>query len=605
MMLLMLGLSPVGCSDYGFGHPDEELVMECYDRFFDAGEVPTDPACQAIVENGSLENIIEWKKEEWSIVEAHAHSASMPIALPIDGDGIPDVLVITHYQGRALLRAISGVDGRELWTVDEPDLQKFGGLAGGDIDGDGLVEIVTVSQSNKAMAYEHDGTPKWVSERTGVIPETHAYPAIANLDGTGNPEIIVGAAIFDADGNTLGKGSHGRGGGAKGTTAFASDLDQDGVQEVVVGNALYDMLGNAIWFNGQPDGHPAVADLDRDGEPEIIVSSFGSVRAQSSVDGTVLWTTNLSGTNSGPPVIADFNGDGLPEIGVSSTDRFSVLDGLGEVLWFKAVTDPSGFLAASAFDFESDGLPEVFFIDEQRAWIFYGPDGTVRTESAEHSSATELEYGIIVDVDADGQAEIVIPSMPEDGNPGGPNKGITSFGAIDGNWRPARGIWNQHAYSITNINDDGSVPEIPAPNWLSYNNFRAGDLVPNTGFVLADLTVELLDLCEFECNEGRIVAWVTVGNEGLADVYGSVTVQLMADTDEGPVVLDEIILADGLPYGESLASFRMEAEEVSNLTINDVYVQADGGNSAENQGLYKECKEDNNEDWWGAQTCAN
>ena len=37
---------------------------------------------------------------------------------------------------------------------------------------------------------------------------------------------------------------------------------------------------------------------------------------------------------------------------------------------------------------------------------------------------------------------------------------------------PSRRIWNQHAYHITNVNDDGSVPVKQADNWRSYNNFR-------------------------------------------------------------------------------------------------------------------------------------
>src|SRR5262245_58181145 len=39
-------------------------------------------------------------------------------------------------------------------------------------------------------------------------------------------------------------------------------------------------------------------------------------------------------------------------------------------------------------------------------------------------------------------------------------------------WMPSRPLWNQHAYHITNINDDLTVPVSETPNWLSYNNYR-------------------------------------------------------------------------------------------------------------------------------------
>ena len=604
-MLIGTLLLATGCSDYGFGHRDDELATECFDRFFEAEEVTPDPACQSFEETATLLNVIEWNKKDWTDMgEGHKHVASQPIAVPLDGDEYPDIVLISHYQSRALIRAISGKDGSEIWSVDNLGFQKNGGLAGGDIDADGKVEIIVATHSNHVIALEHDGTFKWQTEKNaGVIPETHAYPSIANLDGQGRPEIIVGAAIFDADGQLLGRGNFGRGGGNFGTTSFAADVDQDGTQEVIVGNAIYDMMGNAIWENGEPDGHPAIVDLDRDGEPEVVVSSNGTIRVQSALTGEVRWSTSLNGNESGPPVIADFDGDYMPDIGVVTKDRFSLLDAEGVLLWDQNISDPSGFLAASAFDFEGDGLPEVLLVDQNRLWILGGTDGVRKVESTEHSSSTELEYAIVVDVDNDGEAEIVAPNMSESGGPDGPNSGISTFGAIDANWRPARKVWNQHAYSVTNVNDDGTIPDTPAANWETYNNFRTGDIHANTGLVMPDLTARFHDLCEFECGSGKIAAWVNVANEGMADITGEVAVQMLASTPDGLELLDEVVMADGIPFGQSLASIKLEAENLENVAIQDILVRVDGGNSAENMGTYRECHEDNNEEWWGAKAC--
>ena len=39
-------------------------------------------------------------------------------------------------------------------------------------------------------------------------------------------------------------------------------------------------------------------------------------------------------------------------------------------------------------------------------------------------------------------------------------------------WRPARSVWNQHSYHVTNVEDDGSIPRMEAPNWKTFNHYR-------------------------------------------------------------------------------------------------------------------------------------
>ena len=57
---------------------------------------------------------------------------------------------------------------------------------------------------------------------------------------------------------------------------------------------------------------------------------------------------------------------------------------------------------------------------------------------------------------------------------GTPSKGITVYMDTNDNWVRTRRIWNQHAYHVTNINEDGSVPQHEEANWLNkkYNNYR-------------------------------------------------------------------------------------------------------------------------------------
>jgi hypothetical protein len=69
---------------------------------------------------------------------------------------------------------------------------------------------------------------------------------------------------------------------------------------------------------------------------------------------------------------------------------------------------------------------------------------------------------VAADVDLDGYTEVVVPA----------HGGIRVFG-FDGVWGPARPLWNQLNYHITNINDDLSVPFSEVNSWEVHNTYRA------------------------------------------------------------------------------------------------------------------------------------
>ena len=94
---------------------------------------------------------------------------------------------------------------------------------------------------------------------------------------------------------------------------------------------------------------------------------------------------------------------------------------------------------------------------------------------------------IVADVDADGHADLVVPSdshWPDtycnDQNPE-PHTGAMHTGHTTGlfvlrdpmnRWVSSRTLWNQHTYHITNVSDDGTIPHLEPPNHKTYNNFR-------------------------------------------------------------------------------------------------------------------------------------
>lgn len=533
-----------GVADDGAGPPEV-----CPDDGPVGFVIPTDPTCMTEPSVGVFTPVVEWTKGQWSEVPGSQESVTTPIVVQLsddNGDAVidendtPDIAYVT-YGGTGMLRAMSGDGTREVLSVPVGGFDRTTGIGAADIDGDGIVEILGVNNDKRVIAFEHTGEVKWHSDGLGGHAcENENTPAISDVDGDGVPEIVVGRAILDASGMIVAAGEHGRGcHSTAGAFSFAVDVDGVGDQEVVVGNALYRSDGSAVWYNGLSDGFPAIADFDLDGVPEIVVVYAGHVRLQQSTNGVQLWTANIPGGNGGPPTIADFDGDGFPEIGVAGANSYTVFEGDGTQTWTNVTQDlSSGITGSAVFDFEGDGVADVVYADETRLWVYAGNDGSVKLELDQHSSGTRLEYPVIADVDGDDQVEIAFVNEEYQAN----YRGLTVVGDANGSWQPGRKIWNQHAYHITNVADDGTVPAAPLQNWKQYNNFRSGHTGPNDGLAIPGLEL-FSEVCELGCGEtGLRAVWVQLGNGGAGELSTTVEVDVFGIDENGNEVLIETLV---------------------------------------------------------------
>jgi hypothetical protein len=294
--------------------------------------------------------------------------------------------------------------------------------------------------------------------------------------------------------------------------------------------------------------------------------------------------------------VADFDGDGQPEIGVAGADVYIVFENSGDVKWHVPSRDSSSNVTGSAvFDFEGDHRAEVVYADEVSLKVLKGSDGSVLYQQP-HSSLTATEYPVIADVDSDHNAEIVIAqnTLIE----GAPQlfKGIRVFGDAKDNWVDTRAIWNQHAYHVTNVNENGTIPPDARQNWKvdGLNNFRQN--VQGDGlFDAPDLTALGLGFDPGGCQTSGIRIRAAVFNRGQQEVAPGVPVSFYhGDPRAGGVLLGtEHTTIPLKPTEHEVISFLWADPPLDEYF--DIYVVADdaGWNNGP-AGLNNECREKNN-----------
>lgn len=485
-----------------------------------------------------------------------------------NGDGVvndldfPDVVFqcakenpFLGFNGDGIIRAVDGRNGAELFTVSDPALRvvPYAALAIADLEGDGKPEIIAPAWRD-LIILRNDGTLKYRSA-TMYFEAKVGSVAVADLNGDGSSEILWGPDVFDSQGRLLYRAVNGAtgvtcayGNNGWGPMSFAADLDLDGVPEVIDGGIVNTASGRIKFCAlGSTGGWSAVANLDSDPMAEIVVAGSGNLFALKH-DGTRLWTVRPpGGGNLGAPTIADFDGDGEPEIGVAGASHYAVFERDGTLKWSAQISDySSNMTGSSVFDFEGDGKVEVVYNDEQKLRVYDGATGTVLFET-NNPNATGTEYPVIADVDGDGHAEIVV-SRNVFGDPAIGTSGVFVYG--DSSWVPTRKIWNQHAYSVTNINDDATVPKKPLNNWLTpgLNNFRLNSFPdPKAATYATDLVPSFLRKTE---NLGTVIT-VRVGNGGAAPSGAKPNVALYrGDPNSGGILIGNVQLSKALSPGE-------------------------------------------------------
>src|SRR5213596_3109675 len=195
---------------------------------------------------------------------------------------------------------------------------------------------------------------------------------------------------------------------------------------------------NTGWYSS-----PVVADLDGDGQQDVIWGSYDVV-ALNGANGSLKWRAP-SGNRVWPGIaVADLTGNGTLEVIVGrSSDQLTVYDRFGNVVWTQNPFGTGELRTLAVADLESDGRLEILVgrtgSNQTPQLTVFEPNGTVRPGwPVRHSGEPGFGWGLynenvaVADMNGDGFKQVFSPTT---------GHYIT---AVDrnGNQLPANAIYN-------------------------------------------------------------------------------------------------------------------------------------------------------------------
>jgi hypothetical protein len=487
----------------------------------------------------------------------------VPVIADVDGDGKAEMITSkalytwdTTARKWALVNTLPGGDGH----VAVADFGTYTADASADNRGalDGVPEIAVI-YAGTAKVFTLGGRQVFSANLTySDTDPMHRIgqggpPTIADFDGDGRVEFASAGAsayqVFDPD--------------CEGTPAAATcpSLRTDGILWV---QSSQDYSSNTTGSS--------VFDFDGDGRAEVVYGDECFTRVYDGVTGKVVYSRyRTSCTWYENPVIADTDADFNAEIvSTSNTNCATTCPAVDPIFDGVQCLDDSDCPSTTTCGREaaSDALGRCRCTQDADC----GNDGFVCLDPAAGASAA---------------GKVCRASHPADAEA----SGVRVLADSLDRWINTRSIWNQHAYSVTNIGDDGKVPKTSAwlANWKQpgLNNYRQNS--PGTGETagaIADLTVKQ---AKVSCDASGPTIVADVCNRGTEPVAQGLPVAVYGSGTGGARALECTTATVGRLYPGDCETVQC-AWTGSERGAGSVVVD-DRGNG---MGIDSECREDNN-----------
>jgi hypothetical protein len=333
----------------------------------------------------------------------------------INNDGNIDILSIGDHGNPYINTQEHGVmvwfgDGHGNWSVYQYGDFGYGGIAIGDVNGDGLLDIGYGMHHNYASGdlgdqlmevALGDGTGRmWTAWDDSMAQEGQDWGMFstdfADIDNDGR--LDVGACSFGADdgiavylnlGNGTWRHSFGFLGGNCAMEFYFRDVNRDGNADIIVSHQY-----GAVYFGDGQGGFVladsglarptrgfygiSAGDVDNDGGADIVFANSNGgvevwvwnddVRRWQSFSGTLPTTGGYEAAR-----LCDMNCDGFLDVVAQGNAHLTVWTGDGAGNWFQAadvVTPTPGYYAAltTGWDFDHNGRPDIVMVTDEGSW---------------------------------------------------------------------------------------------------------------------------------------------------------------------------------------------------------------------------------------------
>lgn len=619
-----------------------EIVLVTY-NCADGGSASSwgsDPSCYGVIRilNGQTCAQVDTIDDPANRIIA----ATPPAIGDLDGDGAPEIVSLRAVSGVVAFTWDPGtqryVTGWAALDTNISGANRWDGPAIHDLDDDGLPEVISQSEVYDGVSGARLNPGQLVAGGYGVSPGV--FSVVGDLDQDGLAELVAsGIWTWDPTTNQWVADQAGTPGGRHyGFADFGTpgptpvDFDRftlDGIAEVVtVGPGtvqLHTLGGQELLSVGgiAGGGPPTIGDFDNDGFPEIASAggSFYRVFDLGCTDAMtpgcaaqwVRWiqpSQDLSSSNTGSSIF-DFEGDGQAEAVYGDECYLRVYEGAsGEVLYSAARTSCTWYENPIVADPDLDDNTEILVGSNTNCSVSCPAIDPIhrglRCEDGTGCPSGVCDAGFCRCVDDTGCPDGHGCAPPPAGTPGAGTNTCRSVHppgiAISGvrvlrdrldRWASSRPLWNQHAYSITNVEDDLSVAA--TGSWVqnfsdpTLNNYRQNRQGDASAEELPDITGKLEDTaCTLDGGDVLLVG--TVCNRGLKAVAAALPATFYLGDPAAGQILCVAYTAEPVPVGECREVSCPIGAEVSGLIT--MVVNDDGMGNA----LTVECNDENNTD---------